>query len=169
MKIERFFSFPNHHTFLMPPIAKIFSKYYTAGEWADPFCGCNSPAKHTNDLNPDIPAGSHIDALEFLKGFSDNSLDGVLYDRPYSSYQANQMYEGIGADMAHNNTWLTNIRKEIARTIKPGGLCLTFCWNTQGIGTKNGFEIEHIYIINHGDFRNDTLVTVERKIQETLE
>jgi len=153
----------------MPPVAKIFAKYYTGGEWADPFCGYNSPAKHTNDLNPNIPADSHIDALEYLEGIVGNSLDGVLYDRPYSSAQANQMYDSIGADKAHNNTWLTSIRTEIARIIKPGGRCITFFWNTQGIGKKLGFEIEHIYIINHGDFRNDTLVTVERKVQTTLE
>ena len=168
MKIERVFSLANHHTFLMKPVKKIFSAYYCGKEWADPFSGYNSPAKYTNDLNPKCPTEYHLDALDFLKLFIDNSLDGVLYDRPYSSYQANLMYEGIGADKAHNNTWLSNIRKEIARIIKPAGICITFCWNTQGLGKKLGFEIEHIYLINHGDFRNDTIVTVERKIQETL-
>ena len=168
MKIERFFSFPSHHTFTMPPVQTIFERHYTKGEWADPFAGYNSPAKHTNDINPETPTDYHLDALDFLMMFDDNSLDGVLYDRPYSNYQANQMYNGFGADKMHDNTFLANIRKKIACIIKPNGICITFCWNTQGLGTKNHFEIEAIYIINHGDFRNDTLVTVERKIQERL-
>lgn len=169
MKITRSFSFPSQHTFTMKPAKRIISRYFIGAEWADPFAGYNSPAKYTNDLNPKIPALCHMEALDFLRLFNDNQMDGVFYDRPYSSYQAKECYGGFGVDMAHNNTVLTNIRNEIARIVKPGGYVLTFCWNTQGIGKNNGFEIVEILIITHGDFRNDTLVTVEQKTQGVLE
>ena len=56
-----------------------------------------------------------------------------------------------------------NFKKEIARILKPNGICITCCWNTNGIGKKYGFEIIEILDVAHGSMHNDTLVTVELK------
>jgi hypothetical protein len=56
-----------------------------------------------------------------------------------------------------------NMKKEIARILKPSGLCLTFGWNSGGIGKKYGMEIEEILLVAHGGWHNDTIVTVDRK------
>ena len=39
-----------------------------------------------------------------------------------------------------------------------------FGWNTNAFGKKRGFEIEEIMIVAHGGTRNDTIVTVEKKV-----
>lgn len=78
---------PNHSTFRIKPIAELLKEEVGEGLWIDPFCGECSPAQIKNDLNPKIAANYHVDALEFLKQFSDESVDGVLYDPPYSVRQ----------------------------------------------------------------------------------
>ena len=55
-------------------------------------------------------------------------------------------------------------KKEISRIVKQGGYCITFGWNSGGIGKSNGFEITEIMLVPHGGWHNDTIVTVERKV-----
>ncbi len=65
MKIERKWAMPNKWTFTIKPIKELL-KEEVSGEYADPFCGLNSPARITNDINPDVLADYHMDALDFL-------------------------------------------------------------------------------------------------------
>ena len=112
-----------------------------------------------------------VDALEFLSTFSDNSVDGVLFDPPYSLRQLKECYNNLGRYITgdESRTIYTKWKDAISRVIKPGGKCISFGWNTNGLGKGRGFEIERILLVAHGGGHNDTLVTVERKMQETLE
>lgn len=49
-----------------------------------------------------------------------------------------------------------------------GGYAITFAWNSNGIGKKYGFELQEILLVAHGSQHNDTIVTVEKKIQNSL-
>ena len=40
--------------------------------------------------------------------------------------------------------------------------------NSGGIGKTLGFKIEEILLVPHGGPHNDTIITVERNIQESL-
>lgn len=134
--------------------------------WIDPFSNKNKIATITNDLNPDFDTDYHLDALDFLKLFDDNSVDGVLYDPPYSPRQVSECYNNVGININNkmtNASFWSNQKKEISRIVKIGGKVITFGWNTGGVGYKYGFEIEKILIIAHGGWHNDTLCTVERK------
>ena len=91
-----------------------------------------------------------MDALDFLKTFDDCSVDGVLYDPPYSPRQISECF------------W-SNQKKEISRIVKLGGKVISFGWNSGGIGIKYGFEIERILLVAHGGWHNDTICTIERK------
>ena len=62
-----------------------------------------------------------------------------------------------------NSGYFVKFKNEIARILKPNGICITCCWNTNGIGKKYGFEIDEILIVAHGGNHNDTLVTIEKK------
>lgn len=59
------------------------------------------------------------------------------------------------------------VRSLLAGMLPEGGVSISFGWNTAGLGKKNGMEIEEILIVSHGGNRNDTLVTVERKLNIT--
>ena len=57
------------------------------------------------------------------------------------------------------------VRDLLANTIRPGGVCISFGWNTVGLGKGRGFEPVEYMICSHGGNRNDTLVAVERKVR----
>lgn len=99
MRIERKWAMPNQWTFTIKPIKDLLIEEVSEGVWADPFAGKNSPATITNDLRENMPSLYHIDALEFLKELKDASLDGILFDPPYSITQAKQCYEWYGMDL----------------------------------------------------------------------
>lgn len=109
-----------------------------------------------------------MDALDFLKMFDDNSIDTVLYDPPYSPRQVSECYKALNQTVNMQTTqasYWSNQKKEIARIVKPNGICITCAWNSGGIGVKYGFEIQEILLVPHGGWHNDTIVTVERKIK----
>lgn len=97
MRMERIWAMPNKWTFAIKPVDRLLREEMGKGVWVDPFAGVKSPATITNDLNPERPTNYHMDALAFLKTFADNSVDGVLYDPPYSQRRVPRMYEGTQA------------------------------------------------------------------------
>lgn len=167
--MTRIWAMPSKDTFSIPPIAGLVKQYLTDnGVWLDPFCG-KSPFKDygcmtTNDLNPDIDANEHLEATEFLKLFKDNSVDGVIFDPPYSPRQIKECYDGIGLkvhqrDVQHGRYNPT--KKEIARVLKKNGIVISCGWNTNGMANKILFKLVEILLVPHGGAHNDTIVTVE--------
>ena len=115
MKIERIWAMPNKWTFGIKPIAKLLKEEIGNGLWIDPFAGEMSPAQVTNDLNPKRQTTYHMDALDFLKMFDDDSVDGILYDPPYSPRQVKECYDGIGGNLkwdGHTNFWSDTKKKK---------------------------------------------------------
>lgn len=169
IKIERVWAMPNKNTFDVKPIKNLILEEMTEGVWIDPFANRNKLATITNDLNTEFDTDYHLDALDFMKMFDSDSVDGVLYDPPYSPRQVSECYNNVG----YNVTWDTtkasfwgNHKKEISRIVKKGGKVITFGWNSGGIGYKYGFEITRILMVPHGGWHNDTICTVEVKTRE---
>lgn len=164
MKIERQWAMPNKWTFRIKPIKELLMQEITDGLWVDPYAGECSPATITNDLNPERPTDYHLQAIDFLKKFKDKSVDGVLYDPPYSQRQVKECYDGIGIDGWDGRmTFCSEAKNEIARIVKPGGKVICFGWNSMGCGAKRGFSMERVLMVPHGGSRNDTICTVEIK------
>jgi len=190
MRFERIWCMPNKQTFSIKPIRELLEEelpsqeirfcgeddedllrrygYDCKPQWIDPFvnhCG-HQYANVTNDLNPEFKADFHLDALEFLKTFRDESVDGVLFDPPYSPRQVSECYKGVGIKVTSETTqssFYTKLKKEIARIVKPNGKVICFGWNSGGVGKKLGFELVRILLVPHGSVHNDTIVTVEVK------
>ncbi|KKK82209.1 hypothetical protein LCGC14_2805710, partial [marine sediment metagenome] len=95
MEIKRVWAMPNKNTFSIKPIGELIQKYIH-GESVDPFANSNKLAKTTNDIDPQYETDFHIDALQFLKMFYENSMDTVLFDPPYSSRQVSESYKKMG-------------------------------------------------------------------------
>lgn len=165
--IQRQWAMPNKNTFDIKPIKELIQSELTNGTWIDPFANQNKLADITNDLNPDFDTDYHMDALDFLKTFQNESVDGVLYDPPYSPRQVTECYQGVGMNVTSETTRASfwgNQKKEISRIVKLGGKVITFGWNSGGIGRKYGFEITRILLVPHGGWHNDTICTVEVKV-----
>lgn len=167
MKINRIWAMPNSRTFSIKPIKELIDRYMRPQQLIiDPFSNSNHIATITNDIDPACDADYHLDAADFLKKFSDSSVDMVLYDPPYSPRQVSECYKKLGKTVNMETTqasyWSVQ-KEEIARIVKPGGIVITCGWNSGGIGKKYGFEIVEILLVPHGGWHNDTIVTVERK------
>ena len=169
MKVTRSWAMPNKDTFSIKPITELVEKYAEDGLFiADPFCNGKTYGRNgvTNDLDPDRPADFHMDALDFLKSLDDESMNVVLFDPPYSPRQVSECYKKLGKTVNMQTTqssYWGNMKKEIARVLTPSGVCITFGWNSGGIGKAHGMEIEEILIVAHGGWHNDTICTVDRK------
>lgn len=158
---------PNSNTFEIKPIKELIDKY-TYGLVIDPFANKNKLANITNDLDEQYDTDYHMDALDFLKKFDDNSVDCVLYDPPYSVRQVSEVYRKLGHSVNMETTqasYWSKQKKEIGRIVNSGGIVISCGWNSGGIGKKYGFEILEILLVPHGGAHNDTIVTVERKIK----
>jgi len=163
---------PNKDTFSIKPIKALIESYTNEDGLtiADPFCNGKrwSEGTITNDLDCDLEADHHLDALDFLKELGSESMNVVLFDPPYSPRQVSECYKKLGKTVNMQTTQASywgNMKQEIGRILKPDGVCLTFGWNSGGIGKKYGMEIEEILLVAHGGWHNDTIVTVDRKEQ----
>ena len=75
--INKAWAMPNKHTFDIPPIKSLITRYIVAENPSliiDPFANKNKIATVTNDLDPQYDTTYHLDALDFLKLFDNNSV-----------------------------------------------------------------------------------------------
>ena len=170
MEIRREWAMPNKNTFSINPVKKLINKYVSPGTMSiDPFANNSEIATITNDLDTQYDTNYHLDALEFLKLFKDNSVDIVLYDPPFSPRQVSESYKKLKKSVNMETTqasYWSKQKDEIARILKVNGICIRCGWNTNGIGKNRGFSQEELLIIAHGAQHNDTLVLVERKVED---
>jgi len=102
-----------------------------------------------------------MDALDWLKTL--DTVNGVLFDPPYSVEQCLRRYTPKQNGTAGRAEYWAKCKDEIARIVIPQGIAISFCWDSTGMGKKRGFDIIEILLICHGACHNDTIVTVERR------
>lgn len=163
MEISREWVMPSKWTFSMPPVREILTKYNATAGFADPFAGENSPAELANDIEG---RGNkfQMDALDFLRDIPSETLNGVLFDPPYSVEQCLRLYTPKQKGTAGRAEYWAKCKDEIARAVKSGGIVISFCWDSTGMGKKRGFELVEVKLLCHGACHNDTIITVDRKL-----
>lgn len=175
MQITRQFAMPNKNTFLIKPIQDLILKYIDKNKiWIDPFCNDSyfkNYCKYTNDLDHKYKTSHHLDANEFLNNFDNNSIDGILFDAPYSPRQVSECYKKFNKSVNMQTTQASfwgKLKKQISNIIKSDGIVISCSWNSGGIGKTFGFKILEILLVHHGGWHNDTICVVEQKIQGYL-
>ena len=167
LRMSRCWAMPNSRTFQIKPIKEFVQRNISGAQIViDPFANDCKIGTITNDLNPEFNTDYHLDALDFLQLLPSCSADAALYDPPYSLRQVSECYKGVGIAVTQETTrssWRAKHLDEIARILKPGGICLCFGWNSKGVGKKRGFEMIEICIVAHGGSKNDTICTAEIK------
>ncbi len=160
---------PTPRTFQCKPIAAFVDRWSRGYVSVDPFAGDCQLATYTNDLNPNTAAKSHLDAEEFLLSLGDRGIivSCGIFDPPYSPRQISECYKGIGkpvtAKDTQNAALYKRVRDALDALIRPGGVVLSFGWNSAGMGKGRGYKIEEILLVAHGGAHNDTICTAERK------
>jgi hypothetical protein len=173
MKFSRKWAMPNHDTFIVPPIGEFVHRYLAESKVSvDPFARNKNWATYTNDLSPNTTAQRHMDAEAFLKELVGEGVkaDLVIFDPPYSPRQISECYKSIGMEVGMKETQSAllyqRVRNAIVPILAPGGIVLSFGWNSVGMGKKHGFEQVEILLCCHGGAHNDTICLAERKQTE---
>ena len=169
MQVTRLWHMPNKYIFSTKPVRELLEKE-VKGFSIDPFGAFSEIATLTNDIDHTTLGFLSHDALEFLHQQTSNEVDTVLFDPPYSPRQVSECYKKAGIKIDNLKTsakFWADIKDQIARVTKLGGKVISFGWNSNGIGMCRRFKIEKILIIAHGGYHNDTIITIEKKIEES--
>lgn len=161
---------PSSDTFSIAPIAEFVRRYMASASVSiDPFARNKDWATFTNDLSPTTSAQYHMDAEDFCKKMKDDGMaaDLGLFDPPYSPRQISEVYKSVGREVGmvgtQNGALYRRVRNALDSVIKPGGIVLSFGWNSAGMGIKRNYEILEILLCAHGGGHNDTICVAERK------
>jgi hypothetical protein len=175
MKMSRVWAMPNADTFDIEPIHNFVWKYLSESKVSvDPFARNKRWATYTNDLNPDTEAEYHLESLEFLNYLKQISShpDLAIFDPPYSLEQCSRSYQDAGRIVTQRDTQVfnrwTEQRDVLAHIMAPDAVVLSFGWNSQGMGLKNGFMLDEIMLVCHGGGHNDTICIAEHRVQSSL-
>tara|TARA_Y100001963_G_scaffold156152_1_gene249013 strand:- start:561 stop:1130 length:570 start_codon:yes stop_codon:yes gene_type:complete len=133
---------------------------------ADPFARNCTWGTHTNDIDPDTLAKSHMDALLWLESLETEHFDYVLFDPPFSSGQAERKYESGHVNIYADPSYLSKCFAEVARILKPGGKVLKLGYNSSRHSPL--LDLEKGWIVNFGASRNDVIMTLWIKGQARL-
>lgn len=174
MVISRAWAMPNKNTFDILPIKNLLHRYLGGGVKQgviiDPFANKSLWGTIRNDLNPDFDTQYHMDALKFLETLGSETADVVLYDPPFSIHQAVECYKSFGKDKLTTNVssmrYWKLCKDNVARILKPYGIAVCCGWTSQGMGKGRNFDMLEILLVAHGGSKNDTIVTVERKLPQ---
>jgi len=156
-------------TYLKQPLNKYTFKAPKIREWVEDRCKgytLNLFAGYTklkidelrNDLDEKAPADFHIDAYDFVSGYSGIKFDTILLDSPYSYRKSMELYENRRVSK------FCLIADEIPKILSSKGIVITFGYHSVYEGKKRGFILEEILLIGHGGAQHDTIAIIERRI-----
>lgn len=176
--MSRAWAMPSETTFSITPIKAFVARYLRLIKSnanqpviVDPFARDSTLATYSNDLNPGTGATHHMEAVDFLQMLKDRGIlaDLILFDPPYSYYQAKTVYQEHGA-----RGYTREINDNVGHWSKEKNLCydilrakgyfLHFGWHSNGMGKKRGMRIVEILLVAHGRCHNDTICTAEVKM-----
>jgi hypothetical protein len=169
---SRVWDMPSSDTFDALNIGGFVKKYLMRSKVSvDCFSRNKRWTTYTNDLNPNTAAEYHMDATEFLLKLENEKVvaDLVIFDPPYSLTQVSRSYADIGLKFNGDENptgGFPKARDAIARLLTVGGVCLSFGWNSVGLGKGRGFEPVEIMLACHGGNHNDTICMAERKCED---
>ena len=161
--ISRVWAMPNGETFDVPPIADFLRRWHRPPS-VDPFARNSEWATYRNDLSPATSATYHMDAVDFCAQLAADGVTAecVLFDPPYSAGQVVLTYQSVGGPETTGHLGRF-VREGLDRLLVPGGIALSFGWNSAGFGRERGYEVMEILLVAHGGAHNDTICVAERK------
>jgi tRNA G10 N-methylase Trm11 len=115
-----------------------------------------------NDLNPEMNADTHHDVASIATHFPSESFDTVVFDPPFDDLQAADKYDSLRADN------VLQAFQQFEQLVRPGGVVITFGWNSWGMGSCATFEREETVLFQRGPVKRDVIATVDRRTEHSL-
>jgi len=108
-----------------------------------------------NDIDADRDADLHVDVCEISNHLADEPFDTVVYDPPFTAYQATRAYDGreVGDDGV--------AKQEFDRLLKPGGRVIQLGYSTTCMPMTLGYPRQAVAVFNTLGRMNDYLGTVD--------
>ena len=155
MKLELINTNLRRYTFESPKIRK-WVEGNSSGRCLNLFAGKTklNLDEVRNDIDKDMLAGYHLDALEFAKQCKDK-FDTIILDPPYAYRKAMEMYKG------NYTSKFKLIADKIPRLLKKNGKVISFGYHTTFMGKKRGFELEKLCVFAHGGAQHATIGIIE--------
>lgn len=109
-----------------------------------------------NDVNPDLPADLRRDAYD-LSQWADSAdgFDTVIFDPPYTAFQAVRTYGGKKAQE------VSHARDVVEFVGRPHVKVLSLGFNSTGMSESRGFVKEALALVNCGGSHNDIILLEE--------
>lgn len=158
MVIFEHFRCPLHrYTFSVKPI-RLWVERSCEGKVLNLFAGKTmlDLEETRNDMDIEMPAHFHLDALEFLRTWDGPRFKTVLLDPPYAYRKSMEMYKGMVCSP------FRQLKDEVVNCIEPGGKVITFGYHSIVMGSGRKFELERLALFSHGGAIHDTIATIER-------
>ena len=149
----------NRYTFSVTPI-RVWVEKNCEGRTLNLFAGKTKlfVDEVRNDLDSEMLADYHLDALAFILDWNGEKFNTVLLDPPYAYRKSMEMYKGIIASP------FRQLKDAIPDILKDNGIVITFGYHSTVMGTGRGFKVERTCLFSHGGAIHDTIATIERKI-----
>lgn len=129
-------------------------------------CAGKSKLNHSdvvrNDLNPGRDADTHHDVSEIARHFDARSFDVVVFDPPFDDLQAEDKYDSLRADR------VLEAFRQFDELVKPGGLVITFGWNSWGMSSLGAWDREETVLFQRGPVKRDVIATADRRSSGSL-
>ncbi|UOE47837.1 hypothetical protein MTO98_25845 [Mucilaginibacter sp. SMC90] len=109
-----------------------------------------------NDIDPDMTAEFHLDALEFLRTWKGRRFNTVILDPPYAYRKSMELYNG------HICSPFRQLKDALLPVVQPGGLVITFGYHSIVMGRNREFKLEKLALFSHGGAIHDTIACLER-------
>jgi hypothetical protein len=110
-----------------------------------------------NDIDEDRDADLHVDVCCIADELEKESFGTIVYDPPFSQYQANRTYDGeqVGDDAL--------AQRQFDELLAPGGRVIQFGFTTTCMPMSLGYERREVAVWNTLGRMNDYLSVVDKK------
>jgi hypothetical protein len=114
-----------------------------------------------NDINEQQDADLHLDVCEIADHLEPESFDTVVYDPPFTDFQANRSYDGqqVGNDAL--------AKQQFDALLRPGGRVIQFGYTTTCMPNELGYHRQTAWIWNTLGRMNDYLSVIDEKPGES--
>lgn len=176
VSIDQCLGHSSHHTHQLKPFEQLYhhvmnklilERNIITPEVIDPFARCCLWGTQRNDINPaflEQYTTHNKDALEFLCDIPSNSSDLVLFDPPFSNRQSDEEYGT--SNLYTQPGYVVDLGLQCFRILKLNGYMIKCGYNTNP--PYKGFELIHVKVCQMGASRNDILMSLWQKKQQTL-
>lgn len=114
-----------------------------------------------NDIDEERDADMHVDVCEIADHLEPGSFDTVVYDPPFSHYQANKHYDGQQVSKP------PVAKREFHELLRPGGRVVQFGFTSTNMPMELGYQRIAVAVFNTLGQMNDILGSVDVKPGES--